>query len=369
MRSSSLGLVGLRVLVGLRPPARSARGTPPPGGLDLTARFALRANRSLRSRRARCASVALAVLALVSPATAQQQAQGFAVERLYRSAPGGGWFVMDALDMREGLGGALAFTVGYAHAPLVVRDGTQRVALVNDQASADIGAAVSFGRYRLYIDIENPLVVRGDDGVSGGYTLTAPKIDVGKAPDLVSDVRIGWDARLYGDPGGVFRFGVGAQLWVPNGSRSDFVTDDTYRAMIRLLFAGDAGWFTWAAHVGEHVRSLDLAPQPEAPQGGELLFGGAAGARVLVGRDEGAAVVVGPEVFGATAGAAFFEKGATAIEALLGARVEGTGGSEAPQVRVKLGAGTGIDRHFGAPDWRAVLGIEMFMPGSKAQPR
>ncbi len=42
--------------VGLRPPARSARGNPP-GGRDPTARFALRANRSLRSRKARYAYI------------------------------------------------------------------------------------------------------------------------------------------------------------------------------------------------------------------------------------------------------------------------------------------------------------------------
>src|SRR5260370_39812697 len=43
-----------------------------------------------------------------------QHPQGFAVERFYPSAPGGGWFVMDALDLRGGLGGALALTTGYA---------------------------------------------------------------------------------------------------------------------------------------------------------------------------------------------------------------------------------------------------------------
>ncbi|HEY8074273.1 MAG TPA: hypothetical protein VIF62_09190 [Labilithrix sp.] len=323
----------------------------------------------MRSSRILAAAALACAFAWAAPAGAQQQASGFAVERLYRSAPGGGWFVMDALDMHEGLGGALAFTMGWSHAPLVVRDGSQRLAVVKDQAFADVGAAVSFGRYRLYIDLENPLVVRGDDGVAAGYQLTAPKIDVGKTPDLLSDVRIGWDARIYGDPGGVFRFGVGAQLWIPNGARSDYVTDDAYRAMVRLLFAGDSGWFTWAAHVGEHVRSLDLGGQPEAPQGAEVLFGGAVGARMLMGHDEGAAFVIGPEVFGATAGAAFFERGATALEALLGARIEGTGGAEAPQVRAKVGVGAGLDPHFGAPEWRAVVGVEMFVPGKKAQPR
>ena len=327
-------------------------------------------------------AIALGACVLAAPAAAAAQPAptspispqppqlgGFAVERFYASAPGAGWFVMDALDMHEGLGGALALTLGYAHDPLVVRggggDGGARVAVVEHQAFADVGAAVTFGgRYRVYLNLSNPLVIRGSDGVAAGYDLHAPAVDVGRAPDLVGDVRLGWDARLYGDPRGAFRFGFGAQLYVPNGQRSDFVTDDTYRAMIRLLFAGDSSWFTWAAHVGEHVRSLDASPAPESPQGGELLFGGAAGARLLVGAENRAAIVIGPEVFGATAGAAIFDKTATALEALLGARVEGTGGGDAPQVRVKLGAGAGLNPHFGAPDWRCVLGVEMFVPGS-----
>ncbi len=38
-------------------------------------------------------------------ARAQLQAQGFAVERFYPSAPGGGWMVMDDLSMRGRFGG------------------------------------------------------------------------------------------------------------------------------------------------------------------------------------------------------------------------------------------------------------------------
>jgi hypothetical protein len=39
-----------------------------------------------------------------SLAGAQQQTAGFALERLYQSAPGGGWFVMDDLDISGRLG-------------------------------------------------------------------------------------------------------------------------------------------------------------------------------------------------------------------------------------------------------------------------
>ena len=59
------------------------------------------------------------------PARAQQQANGFALERLYQSAPGGGWIVMDSLDMHGEFGGVVELTAGYANNPLVVQAGGQ----------------------------------------------------------------------------------------------------------------------------------------------------------------------------------------------------------------------------------------------------
>src|SRR5258708_12044189 len=70
-------------------------------------------------------------------ARAQQQAQGFAVERLYQSAPGAGWIVMDDLSLHGGLGGALSLSPGYAHRPLQVPspDAAPRPPLVLPQPS------------------------------------------------------------------------------------------------------------------------------------------------------------------------------------------------------------------------------------------
>jgi hypothetical protein len=54
-------------------------------------------------------------LAILSARTAeaQQQTQGFGVERLYPSAPDGDWFVMDDINISRGLGGAISLTGGY----------------------------------------------------------------------------------------------------------------------------------------------------------------------------------------------------------------------------------------------------------------
>ncbi len=289
-----------------------------------------------------------------------QQAQGFAVERLYPSAAGGGWFVMDALDMHGGLGGAMELTTGYAYKPLRVAttDGSQRRAPVVDQAFADVSVAVTYNRYRLYLDFPGPILLSGQSGDVGSYTYTAPLADPGRDPDTFSDVRVGFDARLLGSSAAPFRLGVGGQLWIPSGERAEYITDGTYRGMFRVLVAGDVGMLTYAGQVGLHVRPLDDAPVPGSPQGSELLFGGAAGLKL--GASGGSmAFIVGPELFGETALRSFFGSSTFGLEALMTGRLEQTGDDE-PRLRLKLGVGGGLDAHFGVPEMRAVVAVEVF---------
>jgi hypothetical protein len=316
------------------------------------------------------AAILLFAMTWGATASAQQQAQGFGVERFYPSAPGAGWFVMDSLDMHGDLGGVMALTLGYAHDPWRVRssDGSLRLAVVSDDAFADFGFAVTYSRFRLYLNMDMPLAIEGQSGTVGGASYTAPDVNPGSSPDALTDVRVGFDARFVGDEGSPFRLGAGAQLFVPNGNtcwtdttdtyRCDYDTDGTYRAMGRVLFAGDVGALTYAGHVGIHIRPRDDAPIP-GPQGSEFLFGAAAGARIPVFGAGREALVVGPEVYGATALRSMFGTTSTAFEALLSARLEGTA-DDGPQLRFKLGPGVGLDQHFGAPEWRLVVGIEVF---------
>jgi hypothetical protein len=321
-------------------------------------------------RSSSCAAILLAGVTWASAAGAQQPAQGFGVERFYPSAPGAGWFVMDSLDMHGNLGGVMALTLGYAHDPWRVRsaDGSQRLAVVSDQAFADFGFAATYDRFRLYLNFDMPLAIEGQSGTVGNVSYTAPTVDPGSSPDTLSDARVGFDARILGDERSPFRLGAGAQLLVPNGNtcwkdtsntyRCDYDTDGTYRAMGRVLFAGDVGAFTYAGQVGIHIRPRDDTPVP-GPQGSELLFGAAGGARIPVFGSGRTALVLGPEVYGTTALRSLFGTTSTALEGLLTARVEGTA-DDGPQLRFKLGPGVGFDQHFGAPEWRAVVGIEVF---------
>lgn len=290
-------------------------------------------------------------------ARAQQQAQGFAVERLRQAAPGSGWLVMDDLGWHGGLGGAVSLTVGYAHRPLRVTspDGAQSLDVVQHDTFASLALAVTYDRFRFHASFSSPLYIAGQSGTLGGFSFTGPEANLERTPDSISDVQVGAEARLYGEPAGPLRLGASAQLFVPSGDRADYVTDNTYRAAARVLVAGDMGRFAYAGHAGVHIRPLDDAPIPGSPRGSELLFGLAGGIRRPL---FDGSILLGPEIFGATAFRGFFGADTTAAEALLSATFERPG-QDATGLRIKLGVGAGLHPRFGAPEWRAVIGVEL----------
>lgn len=305
--------------------------------------------------------MAFAIIALglsgTPAARAQQQAQGFALERFTPAAPGAGWFVMDDLTLHGGLGGAISLSLGYSHNPLslTLPGGAQSLAVVQHETSASIAMAVTYDRFRLHAIFTSPVYVAGQGGAVGDWQFTSPKANLEQTPDTISDVQLGLDARLYGEPDGPVRLGGGAQLIVPSGARADYLTDGTYRAAGRFLFAGDLGQFSYAGHAGVHLRPLDDSPVPGSPRGSELLFGLAGGAKLTL---LGGSFLLGPELFGATALRSFFGGETTALEALLAARFE-QATSAAGAVRIKLGFGAGLHPRFGAPEWRAIVAIEL----------
>jgi outer membrane protein OmpA-like peptidoglycan-associated protein len=325
------------------------------------------------SRRHLVSIAAFAVAMLgASAAHAQTQVQGFSVERLYMSPAGGGWWVMDDLSMHEKIGGedsdgpvrglGLSINGGVAGNPLSVAssDGTQHLDVVHTLSFVDLGIVGEFfGNSRAYMNIGGPVAAHGDSGTIGGFSYTGP--DYSASNPALNDFRIGWDTRFLGKFNGPFRMGAGAQLYLPlDGNRGDYVTDKTVRAQGRLLFAGESKTFMWAGHLGVHVRPLDdeLAG---SPRGSELLFGVAAGPRFAMGdwQNNGGfrSIIVGPEIFGATAFNKFLAKEETAAEVLLTARFE-FGALQASIGRIKVGVGTALNQHFGAPEWRFVLGVD-----------
>ena len=269
----------------------------------------------------------------------------------------------------------LALSTGYAHNPLRLTssDGSQHLSLVEHQAFFDFGAAVTYDRLRVYVNLSSPLLVEGESGTIDAvhfppgqspdkqHDCSQKRVcaDLGWNPDTISDARIGFDARLLGDARSPLRVGISTQLILPAGHRADYVTDGTVRSMDRLLFAGDLGRLSWAGQLGVHFRRLNDTQVPGSPRGSEMLFGFAAGPKWTVGRQRDLALILGPEIYGATAFRALLGSNTTALEGLLSGRVEGTGGRGA-KLRIKLGGGVGLHPEFGAPDYRFVFAIETF---------
>lgn len=262
---------------------------------------------------------------------------------------------MDDLDFSGRLCGAVSLTSGYARNPVIVTGSTGKLALVTQEAFVDIGGAVTHDRYRGYIDLPTPLLVTGNSGSLGVYQFTAPSVSLGSNPDTVSDPRLGFDARLLGQPGSPFRLGAGAQLIFPSGDRADYVSDARYRGMFRVLVAGDRGAFRYTGQLGVHVRLLNDAPVPGSPNGSELLYGIGAGRSIRGPGDW--IVVAGPEIFGERAFQSS-ESGEAGTEALFTGRLEQSG--KVRSLRIKLGAGHALEQNFGAAQWRVVFGVELF---------
>lgn len=292
-----------------------------------------------------------------SPAHAQQPYQGIAVERLYLSGPGSGWFVLDELRMSGSPGGTIALTTGYARNPLQVTnpDGSGRLALVSNQSFVDVALAGTWGRYRVFVDFPMPIGISGQGGTLGGQQLVPPRVNLATNPDEISDARLGFDMRVLGDAGSRLRLGAGAQLIAPTGVRENFDSDGSLRAVFRLLAAGDAGPVAYAGQLGLHLRPYDATRLPGTPNGNEVLFGAGVARRFPAGPDW--RVTIGPELFGIipVRGAA---GGPAGVEGLLTTRLEPA--TDRRHVRVKLGIGHGLVRYTGAADWRLVAGVELF---------
>jgi len=283
-------------------------------------------------------------------------APGFALDRSAFSAPGAGYFGLDDLELHGGLGGAVSLDLNQAHAPLRIGSAGQRLTVVGEEATAELGLAVTWSRFRFSFVVTGPLFLSGNSGSIGGYQFTAPSASVEQNPDTISDPRLGFETRLYGEPASALRLGAGVQLIIPSGLRADYLTDGTYRAKGLLLLAGDRGRFSYAAQLGVHLRPLDDDPTPGSPRGSELLFGGAGGVRIPAGAHS---LFVGPELLGETALKSFFGAQTTGLEGLLTARLEGTR-ADGASYRIKLGVGGGLAPQFGAAEWRLVLGLELF---------
>lgn len=299
-----------------------------------------------------------ALLTLASTGIASAQtANGFALDRFLPSERGSEWFVTDSLDLRGRGRMALGAVVDWAHDPLVIYDanGDKVRAPVSGQMYLHLGAAVIVAdRLRLAFNLPILAVNRGDSGQVGGVLYS------NSTGGGVGDLRLSGDVRLFGEYGDAFTTALGVQMYLPTGARESYASDGKVRLVPHWLAAGDIGPFTYGAMLGFDGRfqSENFAGHAF---GSELMFAASAGVRVANRR-----VVIGPEYYTSTvvtdSGKGFFKRQTTPAELLFGAHVR-TG-----DFQWGAGAGRGLTRGLGTPDYRVVASIAWFPEPKKPEP-
>jgi outer membrane protein OmpA-like peptidoglycan-associated protein len=276
------------------------------------------------------------------------KAEGYNVNRFEPSERGSEWFANESLDLRGHLRAAAGVVGDYQYRPLVFYYGEKdgggvRNSVVRNQLNAHAGASfMLFDRLRLAASIPIVAFTDGRGGDFSGRNYAAPPKEQG-----IGDLRLGVDARILGTYGDPFQLAAGLQFWAPTGDKELYTSDGKIRMAPRLMASGDIGMLTYAAKLGFHYRGRSES-FADGQIGSEIIFSGAAGARVSK------TIVVGPELYGSTTTDNVFSKQGTPLEALLGAHA-GIG-----DVRVGGGIGTGLIRGFGSPEVRALLSVEFF---------
>jgi outer membrane protein OmpA-like peptidoglycan-associated protein len=303
----------------------------------------------------------LGVLAQVSSAGAQEQL-GYAENHYTPSERGSQWFALDSLDLRGNGRLALGVVNDYSFRSLVKygADGSTRASIVKDQFVMHLGGAVFLGdRVRVGFNVPLQLYANGRDTVINGITHRGADSSV-----AVGDVRISSDVRLFGEHTDTATLAAGAEFFVPSGSLVAYTGDGKPRLLPRLLFAGRASSFVYAAKLGVMIRGRD-EDFGEGRIGTAVVGGVSAGLSLM-----NDALIIGPEVFGSTvvSNSRAFDTQTTPVEGMLGAHLD-----VGNNMRLGLGGGTLFSRGYGAPVARGLLSIE-WVPGdpkpeaAKAEP-
>ena len=296
------------------------------------------------------AAVALASLAWASapPRVAHAQAAGFAVDRFEPSERGSEWFVNESLDFRGALRPAAGAVFDWAYKPLVLlpRDALQadpRAIAITDQIFLHVGGALVFAdRFRVGVSLPVAIYQHGDELQGIAIAASSP------TKGAIGDTRLTADMGIFGEYGAPLRGAIGAQVFLPTGSRTQFTGEGVVRVAPRVLLAGDYAGFMYAAKIGFAFR-----PEGDTfegrPLGSDLLFSVAAGVKV---NDR---FVFGPELFGSTAmtGDRALRTRDTPLEMLVGARL-----ALGDDAQIGTAIGPGLTRGDGTPSMRVLISLE-----------
>ncbi|MEP7123802.1 MAG: OmpA family protein [Byssovorax sp.] len=299
----------------------------------------------------RLVPLALGALALTVGTRAAHAQQGFSIARFSPSPAGDRLLSIPSPyaagePLIEGFPLHAALYVDYAHDPLVLRgatSGQDRGAIVSDQAIFHLAAAMALAG-RVTFDIDVPLAFQAGSAPSGkGYSFAAP------AGAAVGDVRLGARFTILGKYFDRFQLAASISVLVPSGDPAAYAGDGGGRVAPQIIAGGRFDRLVWSSAVGviagpKHVFA-------NITQGTTLTWG--AGAGVLLG--ESRLLQIGPELTGSVT-LDDVQSRTTSVELLLGARRRFAGNFE-----VGLGAGVGLSRGVGTPNFRAV-GLLAYSP-------
>lgn len=289
---------------------------------------------------------ALALL-LALPTAAHAQQQGFAIDRFEPAERGSQFFVVDNLDLRGAARPALGAVFDYGYKPLVAYDlnGNETSAVVRHQAWVHLGGSLVLAdRVRLAFNVPVAVYQDGDDTRLNGQAFKP----AGKP--AIGDVRLAADLRLVGTKTDPFTLAVGVRAWLPTGPTEQFAGDGSLRIAPQIMAAGDLGVLTYAARLALVYRGRDDS-FGGTELGSEMVGAIGAGLKTLDGR-----FVIGPEIYASsvfTGTDTFFKTRTTPVEGLLGLHYD-----VVKDVRIGAGAGTGLTRGYGSPEFRGLLSFE-----------
>jgi OOP family OmpA-OmpF porin len=301
---------------------------------------------------------------LEGSARAVPTATGFAVDRYRPAEAGSDWFVNESLDLRGVVRPALALIADISYRPLVLyaADGSELLPLIDGQFFYHLEGSLNLA-HRLRLSVSVPLLVYTQGG-EGRLARLGDQRDVpisSSDGSGLGDARISADLRVFGRYGGPFTLALGARLYAATGSEPQFTSDGRARFEGRLMWAGQPGWFSYAAYAGAlvHAERDDFAG---IPFGSDLTFGVALGLRLARGR-----VNIGPELFGETVisdhSDGFLKRASTPIEAALGSKFH-----LAETVRLGAAVGRGLTQGIGAARFRFLASVDWApSPASSAQ--
>lgn len=309
--------------------------------------------------------LALGSLALlVSTREARAQAAYFQLDRAQLSgAPDDGfmvWRPVGSAENRVFVNGAL----GYSHNPLrsdtVTDDPSVKNHIDNPVQGQFItylsGGAQLLKRLTLGLTLPiNLLNIYGNDpqseGVGGG--------GIGDSPVAVGDVRLDARVKTWETDTEWLKFGLGAALFVPTGSRGAFASDGATSGSLYVASELDFGKFFLSGNLGPHFR-------PDGSIGGDsgsLFLGSdvrwAFGAYLPMREGK---VRLGGELWGTTGITASSRNGERETKFFSGANTDLEWLAQGrftidprDRVYVQVGAGTRLTTGYGAPDFR-ILG-------------